>query len=34
MGQSALDRAQDFRWEAILSRMNTYYDDALAEAHA
>ena len=34
MGQAALDRAQDFRWEAILSRMNTYYDDALEEAHA
>jgi glycosyltransferase involved in cell wall biosynthesis len=30
MGAAALERAQDFRWETILSKMNDYYDAALA----
>jgi len=30
MGEAALDRAESFRWESILSRMNDYYDAALA----
>jgi len=30
MGEAALNRAESFRWESILSRMNDYYDAALA----
>lgn len=29
MGTAAHERAQDFRWDAILAQMNRYYDDVL-----
>ena len=32
MGQTARDRAQDFSWSSILSRMNRYYDEVLGRA--